>query len=58
MGDDVVEDNEVLVRSTNDLGSFLRRILMCTGKSCIDPESVPKLVLGRMYIFHIRRFYY
>ena len=43
MGDDVLEDNEVLVRSTNALGSFLRRIQMCTGKSSIDPESVPKL---------------
>ena len=43
MGDDILEDNEVLVRSTNALGSFLRRIQMCTGKSSIDPESVPKL---------------
>ena len=43
MGDDVLEDNEELVRSTNALGSFLRRIQLCTGKSCINPESVPKL---------------
>ena len=43
MGDDVLEDNEILVRSTNALGSFLRRIQMCTGKSSIDSESVPKL---------------
>ena len=43
MGDDVLEGNEVLVRSTNVLGSFLRRIQLCIGKSCIDPESVPKL---------------
>ena len=43
MGDDVLDDNEVLVRSTNALGSFLRRIQMCTAKSCIDPESVLKL---------------
>ena len=43
MGDDVLEDNEVLVRSTNALGSFPTRIQLCTGKSCIDPESMPKL---------------
>ena len=43
MSDDVLEDNEILVRSTNTLGSFLRRIQMCTGKSSIDPENVPKL---------------
>ena len=43
MADEVLEDNEVLVRSTNALGSFLRRIQMCTGKFSIDPESVPKL---------------
>ena len=40
MGDDVLEGNEGQLMPW---GSFPSRIQLCTGKSCIDPESVPKL---------------
>ena len=40
MGDDVLEGNEGQLMPW---GSFTRRIQLCTGKSCIDPECVPKL---------------
>ena len=40
MGDDVLEGNE---GQQMPWGSFPTRIQLCTGKSCIDPESMPKL---------------